>query len=53
MEKINICPFCKCEVHPLDRHCAAIKADSPNDKSVQEVSCILTRYYQVEVKELK
>lgn len=44
----EICPYCKNEVGPLDKHVINIIADSPSDKKFLLVTCMLIRYYYVE-----
>lgn len=52
-EEIKYCPYCKAEIRVLDEHAQSIRADSPNDKRFQIVTCILKRYYLVEPIEQK
>lgn len=52
-DEIKICPYCKSEIRPLDNHVTRIVADSPSEKRFLSVTCILTRYYLIELTEQK
>jgi glutaredoxin len=55
----EICPYCKAEIRPLDKHAVQVKHDShrviahpdgtETKEIMQEVSCVLTRYLSVKV----
>jgi hypothetical protein len=49
---MDICPYCKAEMRPLDNHAIKIVADSPSRKDFLIVTCQLTRYYEAKVTDM-